>query len=233
MDSGLSARELKKRIALAGLDSSRLKAILVSHEHRDHIAGVAVAARALNAPVYLNQDTLRRAAWAMTGSLDLRSFDTGRPFALGALTIHPISLSHDAADPVGFIFETADGARLGHATDLGTSTHLVRDHLRRCHGLILEFNHDLRMLMEGPYPWDLKTRVRGRRGHLSNEQGAELLSFLSHTGLQAVVLAHLSETNNQPELALEAARAAVSQPPFELLAARQSQPGPVIEIIGK
>ena len=228
VDNGLSGKELKRRMALVGLDPQRLKAIVVSHEHRDHTHGVGVLARMFKIPVYANQGTLNRATFII-GKINPVIFRTGNDFTIGDLRIHPISVSHDASDTVGFTFE-ANGTRLGLATDLGKSTTLVREHLSGCQGLILEFNHDMEMLINGPYPWDLKNRVKGRRGHLSNPDAAELLSILDHAGLKHVTLAHLSETNNQPELALEAARQAVSRPGFTLVAAEQDNPTGIITI---
>ena len=228
IDSGLSFKELKRRMALAGLEPSRLSAVLVSHEHRDHISGVGPAARSLKIPVYINPSTSRHAS-RIIGPVSARNLQTGRDLELGPLRIHPFSLSHDAADPVGFILEY-DGVRLGLATDLGTTTALVREHLSGCRALIVEANHDYDRLMDGPYPWHLKQRVRGRRGHLSNEDSAELLSVVSHGGLSQVVLAHLSEVNNLPELALECVAQVWSNSGPTLTCARQDAPSPVFDI---
>jgi len=217
-------------MAAAGLDPARLKAILVSHEHRDHVAGVGVAARMWNIPVYLNPSTLE-ATNGILGRFEHRLFSTGEELVVGDLEIHPFSQSHDAADPAGFTFRHKD-AKIGVATDLGAATALVREHLAGCRALVLEANHDPDMLMNGPYPWHLKTRVRGRKGHLSNHDSAELLVQIADRDLRQVVLAHLSEVNNLPELALECIGSALtpSSRGFGLIAACQRTPGPVFEL---
>lgn len=206
MDAGLSGIELERRMDQAGLSPDRLKAILVSHEHTDHIKGAGIMARRLNLPLYLNQSTLN-ACGKRLGKCEKKEMTTGQKFSQGPFEIHPFSISHDAADPVGFTI-SSNGRRLGLATDLGVATKLVKVHLADCDALILESNHDRRMLIEGPYPWDLKTRVQGRQGHLSNEDCGMLLSELAHEDLKNVVLAHLSEVNNLPELALKQAKSA-------------------------
>ena len=228
IDCGLSGKELKRRLAGASLDPSRLEAVIISHEHRDHALGAGVVARMFDLPVYLNQRTYQVISEHL-GRVNPRFFQTGREFDVSGLTIHPFSISHDAIDPVGFALEH-DGRKLGLATDLGVVTQLVKNHLTGCHGLILEANHDYRMLMEGPYPWDLKVRVRGRRGHLNNEDTAELMELLNHTDLSSVVLAHLSETNNLPELALDRVRSVFGKPSFSLTAADQYEPGDPVDL---
>ena len=216
-------------MSLAGLDQSRLKAILVSHEHRDHIHGVGIVARKLNLPVYINPGTLEKTA-AYLGRIEPKSFRTGEIFWIGSIQIHAFSVSHDAVDPAGFTF-SVNGRRLGLATDVGTATSLVRESLADCRALILEANHDPDMLMKGPYPWETKRRVRGRHGHLSNEDSAELLAAVSHRDLERVVLAHLSRTNNRPELAVAAAASALNGRPGVILeVADQDRPGEIIEI---
>lgn len=227
VDCGLSGKELLRRLNMVGLDPGRLTAILVTHEHRDHVLGVGVAARKFKIPVYVNPRTARRLGDSL-GPVEIRKFETGQSFELTDLVIHPFSVSHDAADTVGFTF-TLGKLKLGLATDLGEATRLVRHHLSGCHGLIMEANHDVTMLDEGPYPWETKRRVKGRHGHLSNEDSAELLKELVHRDLISVTLAHLSETNNQPHLPLELA-SVVLNGRCRLSAASQSEPGEVEEI---
>ena len=226
IDCGLSARECQNRAIAAGLDISKIGAILVSHEHRDHISGVGPLARRLNVPVLANRDT-----WALAGPVAGRvahqPFTTGDVLDFGPLKVRTFSISHDTPDPVAFVVESSNGA-LGLATDLGAPTTLVRHHLKGLAALILEFNHDFHMLMEGPYPWPLKQRVRGRTGHLANDVAAELAAELYHHDLKHLILAHLSETNNRPELAIEAARQTLDDA-LEPVAASQNHPTIVFE----
>lgn len=226
IDCGLSAREFLTRAAAAGLDASRIGAILVSHEHRDHISGIGPLARRLKVPVLSNRDTWELGG-PMAGRVSHEPFTTGDTLTFGPLRVHTFSVSHDTPDPVGFVVESPAG-RLGLATDLGVPSTLVRHHLQGLAALILEFNHDFNMLMEGPYPWPLKQRVRGRNGHLANDVAAELAADLYHQDLRHLVLAHLSETNNQPELAVRAAREALDDA-LEPVPAYQDRPTIVFE----
>ncbi|MGB6157473.1 MAG: MBL fold metallo-hydrolase [Acidobacteriaceae bacterium] len=281
VDAGLSCRELMKRMKAAGEDASALNAILVTHEHQDHVQGMAVTARKLGIPVYLTEPTHR--AWVRwmtpqkrityaqwleqrraqkdsgqrtadsdqtkqgtglrapgtedndqkTGSVrcsadvsaepdeeekaaaeevlsepekdptslpSVEYFRSGSGFRIGDIAVTPFTIPHDAADPVGFVFE-ADGVRIAIATDLGYMPSNVHVHLRRADVLMLESNHDVDMLRDGPYPWSVKQRVMSRVGHLSNDAAAEFLARAYDGGAAYVVLAHLSENNNLPELA--------------------------------
>ncbi len=199
VDAGLSAKEIMRRLESAGLDPKGLSAVLLSHEHNDHIRGVGVLSRRRGLPVYLTQGCLEALPPQLGELASVHLIQSGRSFRLGDLTVHPFSLSHDAADPVGFLFEH-DGCRLAVCTDCGTATQLVRTRLRHCHGLIVEANHDVERLMNGPYTWPLKQRIRSRHGHLSNDECCDLLRDVHHENLQIVVMAHLSEINNHPQL---------------------------------
>ena len=209
VDAGLSGREIERRLQTVGLTGEDLHAILVTHEHNDHIGGVGPLARRYNLPVYLDQQTY--AVLPKLGKIDdLQLFIAGDKFDCRDLTIRSFSTTHDAINPVGFVIESSEG-RVGYATDLGMSTRLVSDQLRECRVLVLEANHDEQMLLEGPYPWSLKQRIRGRHGHLSNNESQRLLQDISWPGLEALFLAHLSEENNCPDLVAETFRQVMLQ----------------------
>lgn len=298
VDAGLSCRELFRRMQLAGEDPRTLDAVLITHEHQDHVQGLGVTARKLGIPVYFTEATHRAwvrqmqpqrrisyAEWLRqykqardtqvqadaehtveadraeinqacdTGVRDdtvLQSaakestpkpqadpaqlpsvayFRAGEVFTIGDLAISPFTIPHDAADPVGFVF-TAEGVRLAVATDLGYIPPNVDAQLRRCDLLMLESNHDLEMLRDGPYPWSVKQRVLSRVGHLSNDAAANFLEKSYDGSAMYVVLAHLSENNNHPDLARMAAeRALASQPTLlgnRLALALQDEPLPAI-----
>jgi len=300
VDAGLSCRELLRRMAAVGEDPSTLDAILITHEHQDHVAGLAVMARRLKIPVFFTEPTHRAwvrmltprttmsyAKWldrleqekalkalvaaathaegagacnadaseadgelagradkfsaemelpveAELAGLDASAeadcdveqaaapaakadqaflpaveyFSAGRHFSIGDIAITPFTIPHDAADPCGFVFE-AEGIRMALATDLGYMPPNVKQALTRIDVLLLESNHDLEMLRDGPYPWSVKQRVLSRVGHLSNDATAEFLAKEYDGGAAYIILGHLSESNNAPELARIAAERAV------------------------
>jgi phosphoribosyl 1,2-cyclic phosphodiesterase len=299
VDAGLSCRELMKRMAVAGEDPTALDAILITHEHQDHVAGLGVLARKLGIPVYLTEPTHRawvrmitprrtmsyaewldrvqqekdaqaqatalEAAGIQVGLCDSMSaavesaaaepeedvdpdepasrperakpdpaflpsveyFHSGRQFSIGDIEITPFTIPHDAADPCGFVF-AAEGARMAVATDLGYMPPNVKAALKRIDVLLLESNHDLEMLKDGPYPWSVKQRVLSRVGHLSNLATAEFLEQDYDGAASFIVLGHLSESNNAPELARLAAEQALAGHPTllgnRILLAEQSAP---------
>jgi phosphoribosyl 1,2-cyclic phosphodiesterase len=257
VDAGLSCRELLKRMQIAHEDPAEVDAVLITHEHQDHVVGVAVLARKLGVPVYFTEATHRAwmrwmtprkrmtyAEWlasqneghtqkqiAASGAAQpisagialfeedsseaenslekdagpcalpaVEYFSAGSGFSIGDISVTPFTVPHDAVDPVGFVFE-AEGVRVGMATDLGYMPPNVKMALRKCDVLMLESNHDLDMLRDGPYPWPVKQRVMSRVGHLSNDAAAEFLEKNYDGYASYVVLAHLSECNNLPQLA--------------------------------
>jgi phosphoribosyl 1,2-cyclic phosphodiesterase len=207
IDAGLSGREAIARLSSIGVDADTLDGILITHEHSDHIRGVGALARRLKIPVLVGSRT-HEAARHVFGKIDLVEFEPGSSFTFKGLNIDPFPVTHDASDPVGFRIEGGEGT-IGFATDLGIATRLTQEKLKGCRALVLEFNHDEQMLQDGPYPWHLKQRIRSRHGHLSNTEGASLLEELLHPGLEGVFLSHLSEVNNDPALAMAAARGLV------------------------
>jgi len=272
VDAGLSCRELLRRMKMANEDPCALDAILITHEHVDHVAGLSVMARKLRIPVYFSEPTHRAwvrqmtprttmsyAQWldhvqkekeartaqeAAQSDLEVQSggiqiaaasieeedepevaakrdpaslpaveyFQPGTSFCIGDLTIAPFTTPHDAADPCGFVFESVtESIRMAIATDLGYMPPNVRSALQCIDVLLLESNHDLEMLKEGPYPWAVKQRVLSRVGHLSNDATAEFLTRDYDGNATYIVLGHLSETNNVPELALLSAEEAIRE----------------------
>lgn len=223
IDAGFSGKEIARRMNLVGLDPLDLNAILVTHEHTDHVLGAGVLSRRYHLPVYGTCGTLT-AAHEKTGTLHIRrEFTCGVPFAVGNLLVHPFSISHDAEDPAGFTV-TACGIKIGVATDLGIATGLVRTHLKDCRALVVEANHCPDLLASGPYPWYLKQRVKSRSGHLSNQAARDLVGELSHAGLSHVVIGHLSEQNNTPEKAASVVGEALASHSATLITARQEKP---------
>jgi phosphoribosyl 1,2-cyclic phosphodiesterase len=287
VDCGLSCRELFRRMRLMGEEPETLDAILITHEHSDHVGGVAVTARKLGIPVYFTEGTHRawmrwispqrqmtyaqwleqirkqaaeRQAEADVAGLESEAnesdlvegrevetsepvepakakdptwlpaveyFQAGEPFEIGDISISSFTIPHDAADPVGFVFR-AEGVRIGFATDLGYIPPNVKAQLKGLDLLLLESNHDLEMLRDGPYPWAVKQRVMSRVGHLSNEAAAEFLENGYDGQAAYVILAHLSESNNLPDLArVTAERALIGRASLlatRLLLAEQNEP---------
>lgn len=198
IDNGFSLRELEARLARVGREAGQLSAVLVTHEHNDHIGGIGPLARKYRLPVYMTHGT--RTASVADALPRLELISSHEPFAIGELEVMPYPVPHDAREPCQFVF--ADGARrLGLLTDSGRITQHIVDQLGRCDALVLECNHDAQMLADGPYPSFLKARVGGGLGHLSNAQAAELLERLDVSALQHIVAAHISEKNNTPALA--------------------------------
>ncbi len=200
VDAGLSRRETFRRLKSIGEPAEAIDAILVSHEHTDHVAGIAVLASSLECPVYLTALTRNALSIEPDKLPAFEFFQPGHCFTVGDIGVEAFTIPHDAADPVAFCLN-AEGLRIGICTDLGYVPDSVKVHLAGCDFLVLESNHDLDMLKVGPYPWSVKQRVMSRTGHLSNNAVSDFLLQDYDGKAHTLVLAHLSENNNHPEIA--------------------------------
>lgn len=205
VDAGFSARQIAQRLAAHGVEPSQINAILLTHEHSDHAAGIGVWGRRHKTPVYANSltaESLKRD----TEGVAWRFFTTGTEFELGDLRIQSFPIPHDAVDPVGFVLKYNEQS-LGFLTDLGIATKIVMERVRSVHTLLIEANHDEKLLHDDTRrPWATKQRILSRHGHLSNVAAAEVLVEVARNGLRRAVLGHLSEDCNSPELALRTVR---------------------------
>ncbi len=228
IDAGLSGKEVQRRLDLVGEDPEKLSAIIITHEHSDHIRGAGILSRRFKIPVYITPNTY--AACQGLGKIDLlRFFECGSPFEIGTIGVNPFSVSHDARDPVGLTL-TFQEKKIGIATDLGIVTNLVREHLKNSTALYLESNHDPEMLTNGPYPWHLKQRIKSRMGHLSNVDTRNLVSELLHQDLKHIILAHLSDENNHPKKAVHEVAKGLNGFETALYVALPDQPGQMIRL---
>jgi phosphoribosyl 1,2-cyclic phosphodiesterase len=203
IDCGFSARELEARLAVVGLEVSALSAIVVTHEHNDHIAGVGAVARKHKLPVWLSHGSYSAGQKRLGELLVRHTLNCHQRFSIGELELQPFPVPHDAREPCQLVLGDGD-KKLGILTDAGRSTQHIESCLDGCDALVLECNHDVQMLADGPYPPSLQARVGGDLGHLSNDQSAALLARLETSKLQHLVAAHISEKNNRPELAAAA-----------------------------
>ena len=198
---------------------------MVSHEHGDHIGGLSLFSRRYKVPVYATKKTSEFLPEAYT----VEHFRCGKSFSVGGLDLNTFSVTHDAVDPVGFVIES-EGIKLCHVTDLGCLTPAVRTAARGVHALVIESNHDLEMLKYSDYPWELKQRIASSHGHLSNHDCAALIASIIHSDLSTVVLAHLSENCNTPDLALGSVLAELGESDLHLEAASVANPTEMIEV---
>ena len=206
VDAGISGKRIEQGLNSLELSAKDMDGILITHEHVDHVKGLGVMARKYALPIYATKGTLDEIR--RMGSLGVipdelyREIHPDEPFAVGDLTVKPMHISHDAADPVAYRVE-GEGKSAGIVTDLGKYDDYIVEHLKNLNAVVLEANHDIHMLEVGPYPYPLKQRVMGDKGHLSNELSGRLLCDILHDNLQSVILGHLSKENNYAELAYE------------------------------
>lgn len=230
VDVGFSMRETRRRLDAAGVDPRDLKAILISHEHTDHVRGLRTAARQLDIPVYCNRHTGTMIKERKSAPDTLNLFAVGAEFSVEEFSVQPFSIPHDAMDPVGFIV-SANGHRIGIATDLGHANNLVCHHLLECDVLVVESNHDMELLRQSSRPWSLKQRILSRHGHLSNDASQELIAKIIHDRTRHIVLAHASQDCNRYEIVEACARdglTAIGRSDIIPLVARQDKGLPTI-----
>ncbi len=240
MDVGISGKRTEEGLHQLGLTMKDIDAIFITHEHADHINGLGVLARKYEVPVYATKKTIEAIlASPSVGKIDKSLFRTVTPdekCIVKDLALYPMHTSHDAADPVAYRI-SHDRKKIGIVTDLGCYNDYTVECLRGLDLLYLEANHDVHMLQVGPYPYYLKQRILGERGHLSNESAGKLLSRLLHDNIQAIVLGHLSKENNLPELAYESVRVEVTMSEtkyngndFPIYVARRSEVSDIITV---
>lgn len=241
IDAGISGKRIEQGLNAIDLDSKQIQGILVTHEHMDHIAGLGVMARRYALPMYATEGTIEAILNTNSvGKIDPQLFHTVVPeesFTVGNLTIKPIHISHDAADPVAYRI-TNGSQSCAVVTDLGTYDEVIVNQLQGLDLLLLEANHDIHMLETGIYPYPLKRRIMGDKGHLSNERSGQLLCELLHDNLTAVMLGHLSKENNYAELAYEAVRLEITMGDnpykagdFPLYVAKRDAVSPVLKAV--
>lgn len=239
VDAGISKKRVEEGLNQIGLSVSDLDAILVTHEHKDHIGGIGVVTRKCHAPVYATSKTIQKILGdASLGALDCDRFigiESNQTFSIGDFVIDPMKISHDAVDPVAYRFFEGD-KKAAIATDLGYVTQENEEKLRGMDLLLLESNHDVQMLQVGSYPYYLKQRILSDHGHLSNENAGRLLSRIVHDDLKKIYLGHLSAENNMPELAYEAVRLEITMgnnpyhaSEFDIEVAKRYEPSTVFE----
>jgi phosphoribosyl 1,2-cyclic phosphodiesterase len=201
IDAGFSLRQIRQRMATIGRAPEGLDGVLVTHEHSDHIQAIGMLSQKLKVPVYCNRPTAEAIREITGQAIECRLFTTGSSFELGDVLVETFAIPHDAQDPVGFLIRT-QAANIGFLTDLGHATKLALERVRAANVLVLEANHDIKMLQDCPHrPWPLKQRILGRHGHLSNEAAAEATQEIMSADLRHLYLAHLSRECNHPELA--------------------------------
>ncbi len=228
IDIGFSLSKIAALLKEAGFLIHNLKGVVITHEHADHIAGLRQFMKKCSVPVYMNEGT-RDALKPYIDSGTVREFRHGEAISIGTIAVIPFAVMHDAADPSGFRFE-AGGRKAAFVTDIGYVTTFVKEQLKGCNALFLESNHDEGRLLQGPYSWYLKQRIMSRRGHLSNGHSARTIEEVYSPELRDVVLMHLSEENNTPELAENAHSPFIRESGIRLSLSKQHDIGDMIQV---
>ena len=235
LDAGLSAKRIFVAMDEIGVDPRKLNGIVISHEHSDHVNGAGVISRKLNIPIYFSEPTYAYCANKL-GKLNIAPvyFQVGDKFTIRDIQLTSFNSSHDAIDSSNFLFEQVNNSKqkLAIATDLGFAPKLLINKIKEVTTLVLESNHDEVILLNGSYPWELKQRVKSNKGHLSNKQAVAVVSQMIHPGLSNLILAHLSEVNNTPELALQEMSSYLNEikSDIKLFIADQHRPTPIINV---
>lgn len=233
IDAGFSGKQIRQRLASIGRSPETLTGILITHEHSDHILGLSGLTAKLSVPVYCNRLTAEAIESTLGRKFPAAIFQTGATFELGDVTVDTFAVPHDAYDPVGFLFRTGFG-NVGFLTDLGHATKLVVERVRAANVLVLEANHDLKLLQEDTKrPWATKQRILSRHGHLSNDAAAEVAAEVASAHLQRIYLGHLSRDCNRPELALATVQGRLNQLGARHIAVHntsQDAPAPTVEL---
>jgi phosphoribosyl 1,2-cyclic phosphodiesterase len=229
IDIGIGPRVLKKRLEHIQREPQDVSALFLTHEHSDHISGAGALTKKHGTPVYGTRGTREALRRHVSPDVDWRTIQQEDEAVVGDLTVESFATPHDAAESVAYVVRCGS-QKLGHITDLGQITPQVVAKLQGCDVLLVESNHDERMLVDGYYPWPIKQRIQSDVGHLSNLACADLLAQVKHDGLKTVVLMHLSESNNHPEIAMDSARRVLGNHPATLFPARQKHPSVLIPV---
>jgi len=233
IDAGFSLKQIRKRLAAIGRAPENLTGILVTHEHSDHVQGLVQLSEKLRIPVYCNRPTMEAIEYQARCRLPSRVFATGSSFDLEDIVVETFSIPHDAQEPVGFLLRTAEG-NIGFLTDLGHATKLALERVRQAHVLVLESNHDVKLLQDCPHrPWSLKQRILSRHGHLSNEAAADAAEQIMNADLRHLYLGHLSRECNRPQLAFEVMKKRLEKigaSHVRLELTSQSEPSPTLAL---
>jgi len=232
IDAGFSRRELERRLRQVGIEPPGIDAVVLTHEHEDHVRGAARFAGKHRIPIYATPGTLEATDLRRSTAAPVCVLASGEPRSIGGFQVQPFAVPHDAREPVGLVVEDAAGRRVGLVADLGCRSRLAWGRLRDLDLLLIETNHDLEMLRSGPYPWWLKQRIASAHGHLSNRAAAEGMPELLSDRLRWIVLYHLSRTNNLPALALAAVQEelAARGAAAEVVVSGQFEPTPWLEL---